>query len=245
MDSERFAQALEAAAREAPGQNGIGTLGEKTLHAALKHYLEPFSASHEVKVGPYVADIVGEGGIVEVQTQGFHHLRGKLAAFLEVAPVTVAYPIPHTKWITWIDPETGQATPRRRSPKVGTVYDAFYELYKIKGFLQHPNLRLHLLLLEVEDFRLLNGWSRDRKRGSTRQERLPIRLVDEVELAGPQDYGKLVPQGLPEPFTTRDYARVAKLRLNRAQTALNVLHHLGRVQREGKRDRMHLYRASP
>ena len=42
---------------------GIGTKREKTVHAVLKNYFEPFHDSQEQKIGGYIADIVGENGI--------------------------------------------------------------------------------------------------------------------------------------------------------------------------------------
>ena len=36
-----FARACELAANTLRGQNGIGSLGEKTLHLALKYFYEP------------------------------------------------------------------------------------------------------------------------------------------------------------------------------------------------------------
>ena len=115
MDSQRFEEAiLRAGARQ---RSGIGTLGEKTLHAVLKYYFEPYAPSHEVRLGGFIADIVGENGVIEIQTGSFERLRKKLGALLEVAPVTVVYPISAIKWVRWIDPLTGESTGRRKSPK--------------------------------------------------------------------------------------------------------------------------------
>jgi len=242
VNRESFGQALERVLRDERAHNkGIGTLREKALHAVLKQYLEPFEDSHEVKIGSYVADIVGENGIVEIQTRGFNQLRKKLSTFLEVASVTVVYPIAHTKWLVWIDPETGEATNKRKSPKRGTAYDAFYELYKIKMLLNHPNLRLHLILLDMEEYRHLNGWSHDRKRGSSRYERIPTALVEEVIIGTSEDYYKLIPSGLPEQFTSRDFGQASGLSMNGSQTALNVLHHMEAARRVGKQGKLYLY----
>lgn len=60
MDTERFLQARKEALGRVGGAGGIGTLSEKALHAALKSYYEPDFESREVKVGGFVADIVGE-----------------------------------------------------------------------------------------------------------------------------------------------------------------------------------------
>jgi hypothetical protein len=220
---------------------GIGTLGEKTLHAALKLYMEPRTENHEIKIGPYVADIVGENGIVEIQTRGFEKMRKKLAAFLSVANVTIVYPIPHKKWLSWFNPSTGELSGKRKSPKTGSFYHAFYELYKIKHLLTNPRLSILLLLIDMEEHRNLDGWSRDKKKGSTRRERFPTALTAELHVGGAHGYGALIPQGLPVEFTTKDYKQAAGLALHDAQTALNVLHHVGAVQRVGKKSNMYLY----
>ena len=91
MDCNRFQQACRQARESLRGQNGIGTLGEKTLHAALKAYYEPDAESHEIKIGRYIADIVGENGIIEIQTQSFDKLRKNSRLF---------YPSPTFLWFT-------------------------------------------------------------------------------------------------------------------------------------------------
>lgn len=161
---EKIASQAEAPAGGHGASGGIGTLGEKTLHAVLKHYYEPDISCHEIKVGSYVADIFRENAVTEIQTRQFNKLRDKLDFFLEQYTVTVVYPIPRTKWLIWMDETTGEVTKRRKSPKVGTAFDAFFELYKIKSRLCHPRLRICLVLLDMEEYRLLNGWSRNKKK---------------------------------------------------------------------------------
>ena len=48
--------------------------------------------------------------------------------------------------------ETGETSKRRKSPKTGNEYSAFRELYRIKSQLKHPNLRLKLVLIDVDEF---------------------------------------------------------------------------------------------
>lgn len=223
------------------GGRGIGTLGEKTIHAVLKRYLEPRSQYHEQRVDGFVADILSGGEVLEIQTQGFDRLRRKLEAFLRSYEVTVVYPIPAVKWVNWLDEGTGEIVSRRKSPKAGSYYQAFQELYKIKPYLTHPSLHLRLLLIDMEEYRLLNGWSRDRKKGSTRYDRIPTGLSGELMVNGAGDYRLLVPDTLPETFLSKDYKRETKLTLNRAQTALNVLSHVGAVERVGKSGNSILY----
>lgn len=241
MNQDYFASLCQCAGQIHSG-SGIGTLGEKTLHAMLKRYFDPHEENHEVTVGGFVADIVGESGIIEIQTRQFDRLRKKLPAFLSLCPVTVVYPIPKIKWLRWIDPDSGEITARRKSPRAGTCFDVFYELYKIMDCIGHPNFSLCLMLLEMEEYRNLNGWDKKKKRGSTREERLPVALIEELHLSSPCDYAGLLPLSLPTDFTARDLKEHAKISLSTAQTALRVLYSLGAVERTGKKGRAFLYR---
>jgi hypothetical protein len=235
MDKQYFYQAaFEVAAQQQRERNGIGTLGEKTLHAVLKLYIEPRQENHEIKVGRYVADIMNEEGITEVQTRNFNAFRKKLACFLVNYKVTVVYPIAQIKWLTWIDTETGQATAKRKSPKTGRPYDIFAELYRIKQLLQHPNLSFRICMLEMQELRYLNGWSKDKKKGSSRCDRIPSDIISEVIIRSKDDYQKLIPGELPQRFTAKDYRKCSGLTIGAAQTALNVLFAVGAVDRTDK-----------
>ena len=185
MDAERFLQARKEALGRVGGAGGIGTLSEKALHAALKSYYEPDFESREVKVGGFVADIVGENGIVEIQTRGFDRLRRKLDAFLEAARVTVVYPVVPKRGLCWVDPETGEIFEKRKSPKKGATYDVFPELYKIKNQLMHPNFRLCIPLLEVTDYKYLDGYGKQKKLRATRGGAYPGSVARRSDLRKP------------------------------------------------------------
>ena len=242
MDKEKFNLACEKIINIERERNGIGTLGEKTLHAVLKNYFEPSLDRHEVKIKSFVADIVAEDEIIEIQTRNFALLRKKLETFLEMGKVTVVYPIPHTKWLIWVDEKTGEETKRRKSPRHGSVYDAFFELYRIKYLLSHPNLKFCFVLIDVHEYRYLNGYSQNRKKGSTRMDRVPIDIVEEVYVNSINNYKYLIPDGLSEEFTAKDFASASKLRLPRAQTALNVLNYINVVERVSKIGNAYVYK---
>ncbi len=241
MDTERFEQACEKVFMSGYRREGIGTLGEKTLHAVLKHYFEPNEEYHEKKVGSHFADIFNESGITEIQTRQFNKLRSKLKAFLPQTTVTLVYPVAYTKWLFWIDEATRETTKRRLSPKKGSAYDAFFELYRIKNFLKHENLRLCIVFLDIEEYRLLNGWSSDGKKGSWREDRIPKAIREEIHINCREDYSRLIPAGLPPRFTSKDFSKAAKLRISNAQTALNVLTWVEAVERVGKTGNMFIY----
>lgn len=244
MDKELFKQACDRVIRkdnktDLPG--GIGTLGEKTLHSVLKLYIEPDASRHEIKVAGFVADIVSGDRITEIQTRSFNALRDKLTRFLEMSKVTVVYPVARTKWLVWIDEATGEVTKRRRSPKIGMPYEVFYELYQIKKLLAHPNLTVAVLLLELEEYRTLDGWSLDKKKGSTRYDRIPVDIAEELFIGGPEDYGKLIPPSLGAEFTVKDFRKASGLSLYVSGQAVNVLYSVGAVVRTGKKGNAYVY----
>ena len=149
---------------------------------------------------------------------------------------------PYEKWLIWIDEDSGELSKKRKSPKKGCNYQAFKELYKIKMFLKDPNIRFKFVLVNMEEYRLLNGWSHDKKKGSTRYDRIPTDLVEEVEIRQPEDYLQFVPYELEEPFHSKDFAKAAHIPLSLAQTVLNILFEMGTVERVGKQGNSYLYR---
>lgn len=243
-DVKRFEEAKSKIIGMERERRGIGTLSEKTVHAVLKHYYAPDESMHEIPLAGYVADIFTGEEILEIQTGQFGRMRDKLKVFLPLYPVTICYPVPRKKWLVWIDEETGELSEKRKSPVTGNPYMAFRELYRIKMFLKNPNLRIRIVLMDMIEYRLLNGWSRDRKKGSDRYDRIPLTLEEEVEIDGVRDYLQFLPIELEEPFTSADYAKCAGIRRELAQTVLNLLTYTGTVERVGKEGNSYLYRVT-
>lgn len=241
MDLNRFQQAIEMVIDKEKIQDGIGTLGEKTVHAVLKHYLSPDITCHEIKVDTYYADILNEKGIIEIQTANFNKLRKKLEVFLESYPVTIVYPISHLKYLRWVNIETGEVSPPRKSPKKGTPYMIFPELYKIKNFLTHPNLSLHIILLDLEEYKLLDGWSKDKKKGATKSDKIPLSIYDEVFIQNVTQYQYFIPSSLPKHFTSIEYQKATGVNKRYVNIALNILNSIGVIKKVGKKGRFHLY----
>ncbi len=241
IDEARFEQAKQKIIGMNRERQGIGTLGEKTVHAVLKNYYAPDCEMQEIPIENFVADIFTGTEIIEIQTRSFNVMRRKLETFLKQYPVTIVHPIPHIKWVSWIDEETGEASPKRKSPKKGNPYQAFVELYKIRPFLKNENLHFRFALIDMEEYRLLNGWSRDKKRGSERFDRIPLEFVEEVRIDRREDYMQFVPFDLPEPFTSRQFAQCAKIPMRLANVVLLILTDLSVVTRVGKQGNCYLY----
>lgn len=217
---------------------GIGTYKEKTLHNIIKMYYEDDDTYQEVKVGKYVADICKGKEIIEVQTKAFNKLVFKLEEFLTNYQVKIIYPIAYNKWLSWIDDKTKEVVSRRKSPKIGRIYDCFKELYRIKKYLNNQNCTIVLFFVDIEESRNLNGWSKDKKRGSVREDQIPVELVDEVEI---NDFHLFIPYDLPTKFTSKDYAQTAKQSLRNAQIGLNILQYVKVIKVIGKSGRSNLY----
>lgn len=241
IDEVRFEQTKNKIIGVNRKRQGIGTLSEKTVHAVLKNYYAPDTDMHEIPIEGFVADIYTGSEIIEIQTRSFNAMRRKLEAFLPIYPVTIVYPIPHIKWLSWIDEQTGETSPMRKSPKKGNASQAFMELYKIRPFLTDSNLKFRFALIDMEEYRLLNGWSRDKKKGSDRYDRIPCKFVEEVCIDCREDYMQFIPYDIKEPFTTKEFAQCAKIPVRLAQTMLLILSDLSIVERTGKQGRSYLY----
>ncbi|MCR5255624.1 MAG: hypothetical protein K6D96_06790 [Acetatifactor sp.] len=237
MDKPGFEEIKNRIVFKERERTGIGTLSEKTVHAVLKNYYEPDVSKHEVPVEKYVADIFTGTEIIEIQTRQFNKMREKLKSFLPLYPVTIVYPIPALKWLIWVDPVSGRPSEPRKSPKKGNVYDAFIELYRLKMFLKDENIRFRFVLMEMEEYKLLNGWSTDRKKGSSRFDRIPVSILEEVDITGIKDYMQFVPESLSETFTSKDFAKAAHINVKLARTVLNILKEVEVVRVIGKAEK--------
>ncbi len=244
ITQEKFNNALALIKEINATQNSIGLLKEKTLHRTLKYSFEPNDELHEVKVGRYHADILTEDEIIEIQTRSFNALRKKLPHLLEVKTVRLVYPLVNYKYLVWIDNETGELTKRRRSPKVGRPIDCFYELYKIKPLLTDKRLKITIVVLDVLEYRNLDGYSENKKKGSSRNERIPEKFINTIEINHPSQYKQFLPDDLPEQFTSKDLQKKVKGSLRNVRTALNVLNHVGTIERVGKQGNSIIYKKS-
>lgn len=237
---EQLRLAIERARKRL--RQGIGTQSERLVHSTLKYFLEPDDSCHEVKVGSYVADIFQKehGRILEIQTRGFDRLRDKLEYFLEEFQVTVVHPVVREKYLCWVNPDTGEIISRRRSPRKGSAVDILPEIYRLPKLQNHPNISFMALMLDVEEYRMLDGWDDKKKRGSHRMERLPLAVGEQVFLKEKEDYDALLPP-LPEEFTRKELAHAMHLSPARASYAVYVLERAGSISKAGKKGRQYIY----
>lgn len=216
---------------------GIGTLKEKRIHKVLKDYFDSNKSNQEIPHLGYVADIKNENGIIEIQTGSLAPLYPKLSVFLSEDTVTLVHPMIENKTLSWIDPQSGDISPRRRSPLHETVTDGLVDLYNIRSHLANKNLRIRLVFIDVDEYKYRDGWSRDRKKGAHRYERIPVGINSIVCLDDPRDYIEFIPDVLrtkDDGFTAKDYASAVKKNTKYAYYALTALLNAGAIKKTGK-----------
>ncbi|MDR2532834.1 MAG: HAD family hydrolase [Oscillospiraceae bacterium] len=237
-DKTRFASALEKA--EKSKITVIGTLNEKLTHAALKNYFS-VNSDREVKIGSYYADAAGENGIYEIQTAGWDKLKVKLDVFLEASHVTVVYPFEQRVHNAYIDENTGELLKKSPIRNNKDMTRFFLELYRIKGFLTHPNLTICIAGLEIEKFFYVSDEKNLRKRNQKKHKK-PLSLLSEVYLNSPEDYRMFLPDDLPEKFTRQEFIKLSK-KCNDS-IILEILEYMSVINKIGKKGREFIYSVS-
>ena len=220
--------------------NHIGTLNERSLHAALKEYLAQPGDQFEVKLDQYFIDIVRGEELIEIQTGSFFPLRNKLETLLAHHTVHLYHPVPARKWIVRVDKEDNFLV-RRKSPRKGSVFDLFDQLLSLRDIVLHPNLHLHVLMVELEEVWRDDGKGSWRKKYWSVSDQRLVKVIEEVALHTPEDYLKILPENLPEQFTNADLVKHAKCHKRMAGKATYALREMGLIQKVGVKNRFHLF----
>lgn len=184
----------------------IGTLNEKPLHASLKAWISEPGDEFEVRIGRFVADIVRNSMIIEIQTGSTFPLKRKMHALLKHHAVHLVIPIAQQKTITTID-EAGNKIGSRKSPKRGELLDVFEQLVNLRDLLGDANFSIEVVLIHVEEIRRPRTTRKRRWRDWEVHERRLIEVFDHVSLHHPGDFLAAIPATLEEPFTTADLSK--------------------------------------
>lgn len=232
--------------------SSIGTLAEKSLHAALKRwYTEPgdrleapLTVTVAGRVRRYHIDLLRDDPagplLIEIQTRSFTAIRDKLRALTTAHRVRLVYPVAAERWLVDCDAD-GHTQRRRRSPRRGRVEDVFTELVRMPDLPLSPRFSLEVLLIRDEEIRHADGrgsWRRGRR--SIHDRRLLAVMAARAFLTV-ADYTALMPEALPAPFTVRELASAARLSPALAGKMAYCLWKMGALARVGAQGRAHLY----
>ncbi len=208
---------------------------ESSLHSQLKDLFTQPDDQQEAWVDGYLVDVLHRELVIEIQTRNFSAIKPKLAALLPNHPVLLVHPIAKEKWIVRQDLEGKQV--RRHSPRRGRLEDVFYELIRIPGMINHPNLSFEVLLVNVEEIRRNDGKGSWRRRGWSISDRRLLQVIEKVDLSTPADFRSLLPPNLVQPFTVRDLSDQAQIPSSLAQRMVYCLRHMDVLRTVGKQGR--------
>lgn len=237
------------------GYDGIGTLGEKQMHAAIKRFICPDTSKHEIKLDKnaddnetktktrrFVADILDGKTVYEIQTGSFGPLVKKIEWILNNTDynVTVIHPIAKTKWVNIIC-EEGNISRRYKSPKKGKLEDLASELYYIRDFISCPRFSLVILMLEAEQYKKNVEKGKRGRSKYQKYELIPVNLLRAYVFHGIEDYRCFVPNELDGAFTVKQYSDATKIRGRDAYSMIHTLCYLGFLREQGKIGRATAY----
>ncbi|MBQ9749877.1 MAG: hypothetical protein IJV87_04745 [Clostridia bacterium] len=244
---------------------GIGTLGEKQMHAAIKRFICTDETKHEIlidgsvgckkttneeesgkkgKKRRFVADILDGNTIYEIQTGGFSPLRDKIQWILDNTTynITVIHPIAETKWVSLINTKTGNVENRKKSHIKGKITDIASELYFFRDFISSPRFSLVILMMEAEQYKK-NIQKDGRKRPRYRKyELIPISLLRAYVFRNASDYSLFIPNDLEEPFCVKNYSAKSGIHGIDAYSIVKTLCHLGLLEESGTLGRAVAYK---
>ena len=260
IDVMSEAASIDAADEE---YEGIGTLGEKQMHAAIKRFICPDEQYHEIpldkgerageldengkkiKKRRFVADILKGDNVYEIQTGPLSPLTDKIRWILENTShnVTVIHPIAETKWVNVLNKQNDVES-RYRSPVKGKLKDIAPELYAVKDFVDSQRFCLVILMMEAEQYKKSITKNPKSRQKYKKYELIPVNLLRAHVLKGVDSYKFLLPESLESPFTVKQFSDVTKIRGRDAYSTVHTLCHLGLIRENGKIGRAAAYSKS-
>ena len=241
VDHIAFSRAMERVTLGERLSEGFSVYQESYVHKAVKLYFDPNEEHHEVPILGSVADIFDGHAVTEVQTGGFAPLLPKLKKLVKSYPVHLVHPYPMITHHRWQDTETGEIMIPKRQGQPKSLYSVARDIYALREIIPSDNLTVTVLAYECDEYRLLDGYGKDKKRRATLLGKIPTRLLGSVSFASREDYSAFIPDALPIEFTATEYLRLIKSRSRYDTMAIKLLSHLGFLGEIGKRGRAKLY----
>lgn len=242
LDKKRFSDICRSVINSEHARTGIGTYGEKSVHLALKMFFEEDAAKREVPVGRYIADIKNDTGIHEIQTSGFGSMKRKLEAYLSQYEVELIFPVVEKKRVIWLSPETGEVVKEYDSPRHVIPAEIFKELLFIADHAFSDRLSYTLVSLAIDEVSLLDGYGKDKKRRSTKVDKIPKELLDIKRYRTVSEMAELFPYCNGEIFTAEKLRKYLHAPGRNGWAALRFMELAGLCEKCGKDGNRILYK---
>jgi hypothetical protein len=215
---------------------------ERSLHRQLKErYGLEIGGRSEVTIGPFRVDaLTPDGRLVEIQSSPLGLLQRKLEILLPNQEVDVIKPVVVSRRVIRRETVDGVDLGSRRSPKRGRLLDAFDDLVGLARLFPHPNLRIELLAVEIDEIRV----ARRRRPGYLVVDRVLREVVETIRLETARDLWSLLPDDLADRFTTLDLSRQIGRSLAFAQRVAYCLLHSGAAEVVAKLSNRRVYAKS-
>ena len=235
------------------------------MHAAIKRFICPDVSCHEIKIDgsegcilkerddddgshekrktrKFVADVLEDGTIYEIQTGSFAPLKSKIQWILDNTNynIVLIHPISEIKWISTISRD-GKIGQRKKSPQKGSLRDLASELYFISEFISSPRFSLVILMIEGEQYKK-NLAAEGKRPRYKKYELIPISLLRAHILRCVDDYRAFIPDDLSDVFTVKDFSTKSKIHGIDAYSIVKTLTALGFFEPDGKIGRAQAYK---
>ena len=221
--------------------NNIGSLNEQPLHASLKKWYAGDAGRVEVLIDGFVVDVFKGNTIIEIQTGNFSSIKSKIKYLSSKYNLKLIYPIAGEKWLLkYPNIKSGEST-KRKSPKNGTKTEIFAELVSFPELLCLERFSLEIAMIKEQEVRVYTGERPWRQRGWITVERQLLDVLETHTFKKPGDLAYLLPEELPDQFTTRDIAHHGKITRWLAQKMAYCLRGMGAIEQIGKNGRSNLY----
>ncbi|MCE2793311.1 MAG: hypothetical protein ACK493_14295 [Planctomycetota bacterium] len=217
---------------------------ETTLHRQLKLAFAGPKSKFEQRLGRYRIDVVTGRRLIEIQHSSLAAIWRKCAELLERKHrLDIIKPLVVRKRLVKLTGPGGQIVDQRWSPYRGTIFDIFEELLYFRRVFPHPQLRLIVPLLDVEEIRFPGHGRRRRWRQNDFQvaDRSYTTWHGCEVFERAEDLLRLLPPELPPVWDTGLLARQAGVSRGVAQRVAYVLREIGAVCQQGKRGNAWLY----
>ena len=223
-------------------REGIGVLKESSLHASLKGWYFKPGDSLEMEVDGSIVDLVRCGMCIEFQTKHLYAIKKKVLKLLTAHPVRIVYPLTVEKHILRIDINTEAVLSRRKSPIKGSLFDIFNELVRITQLIGYDLFSFEALFIREEQVLVNDGAGSWRRKGWSVGDRRLIEVVGSTLFTEMDDYKKLIPKGLNDPFSVKDLAGAIHRPGYLASKMAYSLREMGAIEIVGKKGNAYLYK---